>query len=282
MKRKKNWISLFLIIFIISSISIPVNAKETVTYYGFNNTPIFTGTMEEAQTAVYISSYYRAAGSAINNDGTVSHYTYKYGNDYIEFDFEKKKMTWIDGSKWDITYTGSLDRHYLSSSGLVYFTDDVIRTFCPEFAATQSLIPAGAPANFSSTLSKFKEQKFKRLGISRDSNTVTNTGSGVESFSTFNAIDYATRYPDVKQALGTDKQALWNHYFNFGKQEGRTALFNDLSFGGNGMESFESFNAVDYANRYPDVKQALGTDKQALWNHYVNFGKQEGRTALFN
>ncbi len=47
-------------------------------------------------------------------------------------------------------------------------------------------------------------------------------------------------------------------------------------------ETFETFNATDYAKRYPDVKYAIGIDKTALWNHYQNMGKAEGRTALFN
>ena len=37
------------------------------------------------------------------------------------------------------------------------------------------------------------------------------------------------------------------------------------------------FDAEYYAATYPDVAQALGTDEAALYQHYVSFGKAEGR-----
>lgn len=39
------------------------------------------------------------------------------------------------------------------------------------------------------------------------------------------------------------------------------------------------FDAEFYAEKYPDVKEALGTDEQTLYGHYVTFGKAEGRMA---
>lgn len=39
------------------------------------------------------------------------------------------------------------------------------------------------------------------------------------------------------------------------------------------------FDAEYYAQTYPDVANAVGTDKDALYNHYVTFGKAEGRLA---
>ncbi len=42
------------------------------------------------------------------------------------------------------------------------------------------------------------------------------------------------------------------------------------------------FDAVFYANKYPDVKKALGTDSQTLLNHYNTFGISEGRMANAN
>jgi len=40
-----------------------------------------------------------------------------------------------------------------------------------------------------------------------------------------------------------------------------------------------NFDYKAYADAYPDLKAAFGYDKNALWNHYNNFGKNEGRTA---
>ena len=41
----------------------------------------------------------------------------------------------------------------------------------------------------------------------------------------------------------------------------------------------ELFNAVTYADRYPDLKEAFGYDPEALWEHYDTIGRYEGRIA---
>lgn len=40
------------------------------------------------------------------------------------------------------------------------------------------------------------------------------------------------------------------------------------------------FDAEFYANTYPDVKEAFGTDEKSLYNHYITYGKAEGRKAF--
>ena len=42
--------------------------------------------------------------------------------------------------------------------------------------------------------------------------------------------------------------------------------------------TYDSFDYVSYANEYPDLIQVFGLDKKALWNHFVSYGKAEGRT----
>ena len=39
----------------------------------------------------------------------------------------------------------------------------------------------------------------------------------------------------------------------------------------------EKFDPAFYAATYPDVVNALGTDSNALYNHYITYGKSEGR-----
>ena len=41
--------------------------------------------------------------------------------------------------------------------------------------------------------------------------------------------------------------------------------------------TYNTFDYVTYANEYPDLMQAFGLDKKALWNHYITCGKAEGR-----
>lgn len=45
-----------------------------------------------------------------------------------------------------------------------------------------------------------------------------------------------------------------------------------------GTLSQHGFNDAYYANIYPDVMEAFGYDKLALWNHYYYWGKNEGRS----
>ena len=38
-----------------------------------------------------------------------------------------------------------------------------------------------------------------------------------------------------------------------------------------------SFDPAFYAATYPDVAAVVGTDPQALYDHYINYGMKEGR-----
>ena len=46
-------------------------------------------------------------------------------------------------------------------------------------------------------------------------------------------------------------------------------------------ESLETFDYETYADTYPDLKAAFGYDATALYNHYMSYGKAEGRVATF-
>lgn len=48
------------------------------------------------------------------------------------------------------------------------------------------------------------------------------------------------------------------------------------------IETFDDFNYIDYADRYPDLMAAFGYDKIALYQHYITYGIREGRTAAGN
>lgn len=43
--------------------------------------------------------------------------------------------------------------------------------------------------------------------------------------------------------------------------------------------TYDNFNYLSYATMYDDLRAAYGYDKNALWDHYVNCGKAEGRIA---
>lgn len=46
------------------------------------------------------------------------------------------------------------------------------------------------------------------------------------------------------------------------------------------MGSIDEFDYVAYADRYQDIKEAFGYDKNALYEHYMTFGIQEKRVAV--
>ena len=97
----------------------------------------------------------------------------------------------------------------------------------------------------------------------------------------FDAQYYADAYPDVKAAFGTDEQALYRHYMEHGKAEGRspvpTADSQTAAEPAAGIPA--DFDAAYYAQNNPDVVAVYGTDPAALYKHYVEHGKAEGRKA---
>lgn len=91
----------------------------------------------------------------------------------------------------------------------------------------------------------------------------------------FDAEYYAQQNPDVVAAYGTKSSALYRHYTQHGKAEGRMAHMNDTSHVTASADG--TFDAAYYAQHNPDVVAAYGTDSKALYSHYVNHGKAEGR-----
>ena len=66
------------------------------------------------------------------------------------------------------------------------------------------------------------------------------------------------------------------HYVQNGKVEGRLAYdpnakISEIS------DSNDGFDAAYYAKNNPDVVVVLGNDENVLYQHYINYGKKEGR-----
>ena len=119
---------------------------------------------------------------------------------------------------------------------------------------------------------------------------------------TFDPEYYAEHNPDVVAVFGTDANALYNHYKTYGIKEGR------LPYDGAAVSSVKNsnvsaslaqarydvfynkkdvyvydpsvlFDADYYLANYPELATTIGTDYKALFNHYINYGRFEGRTA---
>ena len=112
------------------------------------------------------------------------------------------------------------------------------------------------------------------------------SGSGALSpmgtLKTFNYVAYADKYDDLKKAFGYNKEALYNHYINYGIYEGRIAEFSPERGALSQVGTLETFNYIAYADRYADLKKAFGYDKEALYNHYITHGISENRIAEFS
>lgn len=94
----------------------------------------------------------------------------------------------------------------------------------------------------------------------------------------FDPVFYAETYKDLKTYYGYNAGALWKHYNECGKNEGRipTASYNTVGWVAV-MEDGGFFNPTFYAENNPDVVAACGSTDKALYKHYVNFGKAEHR-----
>lgn len=88
----------------------------------------------------------------------------------------------------------------------------------------------------------------------------------VEQF-IFDPRFYADEYPDLKQAFGYNKQALYNHWVTYGRYEGRCSSI--------------LYDPKVYLENNPDLISAFGNDYGAAFNHFVNYGCNEFRMTSY-
>lgn len=106
----------------------------------------------------------------------------------------------------------------------------------------------------------------------------TATGNTFIGVSNYNGVDYSSvydfnyyinAYSDLKATFGAkgDLRAI-EHFVRSGMAEGR--------------QGSDSFNAVSYKDRYTDLRAAFGNDMVKYATHYMQHGRNEGRTATGN
>lgn len=96
--------------------------------------------------------------------------------------------------------------------------------------------------------------------------TSTTVYNGVDYSPVYNYSYYRKKYSDLQKAFGTDKDAYFKHFCQYGMQEGRKAS--------------SAFDVLKYKARYEDLRKAFGDNLPEYYKHYVIFGKKEGRKAL--
>jgi hypothetical protein len=97
-------------------------------------------------------------------------------------------------------------------------------------------------------------EHFLRFGI----------GEGRMASTALDLRDYLNRYPDLRQAFGTDTALALNHWVQNGVREGR--------------QGSVFFNPAYYLSIYPDLIAAFGANNYtAAHFHWVTWGINEGR-----
>jgi hypothetical protein len=92
---------------------------------------------------------------------------------------------------------------------------------------------------------------------------------------------YKKNYPDVAEAVERGSwPSGWEHFVAFGRQEGRI-----YSCCPPPCKFVETASCAEgdsvYLSKYPDVQKAIQEGVQVVasaWDHYIHFGKAEGRT----
>ena len=107
--------------------------------------------------------------------------------------------------------------------------------------------------------------KYLVLYTDKTTNTASTTNNTNKSGYdlVFDAEYYSNKYSDLKQAYGTDKTKLLNHFKKYGMKEGRQAI--------------STFNVFIYKNRYSDLQKAYGNNLVKYYEHYMKYGYKEGR-----
>ena len=97
----------------------------------------------------------------------------------------------------------------------------------------------------------------------------------VNPVTVYNGTDYAAVFDYKEYALNNKKVKIALNFDNdYGLLE---------NFVKEGMKAKRqgnnSFDVKSYANQYPDLRSAFGSNWERYYTHYMNFGKNEGRTA---
>lgn len=79
----------------------------------------------------------------------------------------------------------------------------------------------------------------------------------------YNYDFYIQKYPDVANAYGSNRDLVFNHFVQYGMNEGR--------------QGSADFSPSFYKNANADLRHAFGATMMAYYYHYIDFGKNEGR-----
>lgn len=102
---------------------------------------------------------------------------------------------------------------------------------------------------------------------------------GRQGNSTFNVKLYRCNYSDLNTNFGDNLSAYYMHYIKQGQYENRVTdkMINSAVY--NGVDYSSVYNYDYYMAKYPDLKNAFGSDQYAAIQHFVTNGMKERRQA---
>lgn len=100
---------------------------------------------------------------------------------------------------------------------------------------------------------------------------------GRQGSAEFNVKYYRFNYPDLVNAFGDDYSALFRHYVTYGKSENRTGK--TKRYVRDGIDYSSVYDYDYYIAHNADVKKAFNGDEYRTFQHFVNYGMNEGRVA---
>ena len=93
----------------------------------------------------------------------------------------------------------------------------------------------------------------------------------------FDWKQYINNYPDLFQNGMNTKEKAWKHWISYGKNEGRTYF----SLNENNLQSIQiidNFDWENYISNNPDLQDSGIDTFDKAWDHWLNYGKSEGRS----
>lgn len=100
-------------------------------------------------------------------------------------------------------------------------------------------------------------------GLSESTVLIAQAADPAEYTAVFSSYYYLSHNPDLAMTIGDDKEALLDHFIEYGMKEGR--------------QGNAEFNVQAYKAMYPDLQAAFGDDLTLYYQHYIEYGKNEGR-----
>ena len=110
------------------------------------------------------------------------------------------------------------------------------------------------------------EARTRTVNVSEIDQPVTEL-NGVDYSPIYDFQYYLDHNPDVKAAYGNDDYAVLCHFVYCGIREGRVAK--------------STFDVKSYRNAYSDLRACFGMELEKYAEHYLLFGRNEGRTQTY-